>query len=964
MAALKQAFGVLLAVSLCLPCIFSEVVRADAYSPPACAPGGSWSYRYEGAAAAKGLNDNADGGTSLDGTWTWYCAGALKNMAVPPAHDDQCSWDGTGPGTHAAPVVPGGISVLTENAGATTFLRMQDAGDYSILPYSNPPIAAGNQKFLFGHNIAADVGGSAADTILDRGVTLSFRARLATTGPLDQQYPAAGGGPVAWPAGGDGYVDVFTIRQGMDQQAIRFGLALDSDLPGASYMNGRQGLVMNRFSTTSGNNRFRPNGVSAVTNSNGTLNVLQIADMTAWHEFWITIQKIGEPIVVDPATTPPTISKGVGTHQVTVWMDGSLTPAGTFVVNATVGASDFTFENYLQMGLSDASASGAVDVDFLAYALGAYPPGATTSLLVDPRVTQIADVAINEAHPGFTYTIRNNSATASTLVYTVTELDATQTPSDISWLSLTDAAGSPKSGGTVAVGDVDTLVARLNTGDPSLTSGTLSTAYLKFTDNNTPPHEILREVDLTVRTWDVGGALHKEYRVYTPFAPNSTIVPVTHTITNSTAAPMQFYVTTNRGYLTYPWTATPPNPLTVPAGGTVSVTGTFDKNGSGIPLFGDAGTVTVTFTNAADSADRLTRNINLRMMDAAHGTDVRVFTYRANVDPTTPNSAGAGKRFLPLKGGLGANLTGTVEQDLTSPSRRAWRIVDHDPDGRIVYRSEVTTESGAGRGLPTVRDAGVTVLACMKVNNWGGDRGPQLFLFHSDASGITGNNVLGSLTSWGHWGGLDGRLEEQLRGAVKIVPGSSDYAIIRLTAVGQYTDTDDTVSNLANLRRRHMRMYVNEDPTPAAVLDSGAVQYDWVDPSDGGGFGFGAGSTRGTMDVSFAWVSGTNAGAFAPGEEVYVIGRSLVPEFCHFPFADTDSDQDVDMDDFAVIQACFTGPDTLVAGNCACYDRPTVTDPEGDLHVDTDDLLEFIKCATGPDIPFDETVAAQAGCQP
>ena len=72
--------------------------------------------------------------------------------------------------------------------------------------------------------------------------------------------------------------------------------------------------------------------------------------------------------------------------------------------------------------------------------------------------------------------------------------------------------------------------------------------------------------------------------------------------------------------------------------------------------------------------------------------------------------------------------------------------------------------------------------------------------------------------------------------------------------------------------------------------------------------GFGAGSTGGKMDVTFSWVAGTNAGAFAPGEEAYVIGTSLIPgEGCHVPFADTPPyDGDIDQEDFAAFQRCLT----------------------------------------------------------
>ena len=42
---------------------------------------------------------------------------------------------------------------------------------------------------------------------------------------------------------------------------------------------------------------------------------------------------------------------------------------------------------------------------------------------------------------------------------------------------------------------------------------------------------------------------------------------------------------------------------------------------------------------------------------------------------------------------------------------------------------------------------------------------------------------------------------------------------------------------------------------------------------------------------------------------------------CHSPiWADTDGDGDVDMDDFAVFQTCYTGANTGVSGACRCLD--------------------------------------------
>jgi hypothetical protein len=117
------------------------------------------------------------------------------------------------------------------------------------------------------------------------------------------------------------------------------------------------------------------------------------------------------------------------------------------------------------------------------------------------------------------------------------------------------------------------------------------------------------------------------------------------------------------------------------------------------------------------------------------------------------------------------------------------------------------------------------------------------------------------------------------------------------------------------------------------------------------GLGFGAGSTTGTYDIAFDWVTASNAGAFAPGEEVAVIGRSLIPASCPVNWADLDQDGDVDQVDFALWQLCYTGTgdpnNTFDRTKCKCVDR------NRDGSVDLTDLAVFADCAIGPDILFD-----------
>jgi len=76
---------------------------------------------------------------------------------------------------------------------------------------------------------------------------------------------------------------------------------------------------------------------------------------------------------------------------------------------------------------------------------------------------------------------------------------------------------------------------------------------------------------------------------------------------------------------------------------------------------------------------------------------------------------------------------------------------------------------------------------------------------------------------------------------------------------------------------------------------------------------------------------------------------------CPYPFADGDTDGDVDQADFGLWQACYDGGNGLIAG-CECYDR------DGNNTVDGADFTEFTNCFTGANVPFDPQV--QTACNP
>ncbi len=297
------------------------------------APPGGWDYTFNGDAEAFGTG----GFTSLDGTW---------------AHDEADRWDGSASGEVSDPAVdadgssPGGVGVFTE--GDVTYLRLQDTGEPRDHGWNEDGDIGvfSNRRLYFGHDIASDPGNGGATGVLDSGITLSFRARIATTDPLDDQYLEGAAMSMPWPAEGKGY-DLGDDARGMfgveqnGSQTLGFVLAQSSETPDG--IGG--GLVMN--------NKSAPIDTESATPENVNLVPFTDTELTAWHEFYITIE-----------------GTGADTLQVNVWSDGSL-DANEFIATAA-NSAEYDGET-LMMGLASGSRYGAYDVDFVSYKLGVHP---------------------------------------------------------------------------------------------------------------------------------------------------------------------------------------------------------------------------------------------------------------------------------------------------------------------------------------------------------------------------------------------------------------------------------------------------------------------------------------------------------------------------------------------------------------------------------------------------------------
>ncbi|MHC4204172.1 MAG: LamG domain-containing protein [Planctomycetota bacterium] len=289
-------------------------------------PDGGWAYIYNGDVAAP----------DLDGTWD---------------HDNGSdSWDESEIGSG----LPGGIIALSEDG--VNFIRLQETGDPRDHGQSDPS----NRKIFFTHDLTNEIDQPVADEILSvGGITLSFRARISTTPPLDDIHPDGGGAVTPWPAEGNGYgvhdggKSNFTIHQeeGGDQ-CISFALALaNDDHPDvATYMGGKDGMNMNALNGTS------PSGDVDAQDPAEVANVLELDDPTQWHEFWITIE---------PDTS------GGGTHKVHIYFNGSTTANEFHVTSGTGGDESFS---YIAMGVGATPQSGAIDIDFFAYKEGIIAP--------------------------------------------------------------------------------------------------------------------------------------------------------------------------------------------------------------------------------------------------------------------------------------------------------------------------------------------------------------------------------------------------------------------------------------------------------------------------------------------------------------------------------------------------------------------------------------------------------------
>jgi hypothetical protein len=226
------------------------------------------------------------------------------------------------------------------------------------------------------------------------------------------------------------------------------------------------------------------------------------------------------------------------------------------------------------------------------------------------------------------------------------------------------------------------------------------------------------------------------------------------------------------------------------------------------------------------------------MLSASNAWGILVW-YQGNVDPDAPDSAGPGVQWE-LYSGV---KQGLVVADPDATNGWAWHIVD-SAAAKSKWRSspseDITSETGA------------TIVARVKTVAKDGSSGENIGIIE-----------YGGLSCGYTWGGPNGQVKEVERGdETYVTSGNAEYRVIRMTAVGTGGPPDGN---------RRIRLYLDEDPTPVIDIIPATNVSNQPDA-----FRFGAGSTAGTQDIYFDWITASNEGAFAPGEEVAVLGHSLV----------------------------------------------------------------------------------------
>ncbi len=402
---------------------------------------------------------------------------------------------------------------------------------------------------------------------------------------------------------------------------------------------------------------------------------------------------------------------------------------------------------------------------------------------------------------------------------------------------------------------------------------------------------------------------------------------------------------------------------TPPMGVADTVTATLNSNVAS--LAGGTYTAYLKFTNDCSSPTVETRRIYLVVKDPAAYV---VMEYCGDVPPTQNDSAGAGYKFQ-LRRWIGTTsedsnnvAAGSVVDDTDALDGKAFRLNVTSTNSHTLYHGVTNGCTSKWGDINVLSPLGATAIARVKQVSQGSssyDISHGIMIADCRSGSGEGNGQMDPTTfgkndTWATlaWSGnyrlsdarrSSGFVQDALRFGINNTNG---YHIVRVAVKG------------TNFWDRRIRMWFDEEYTP--ILDI-ANKYDqasgWY-----GGLMFGYEPNDLTIDVSYDYIAFTNAGAFAPGEEDAVIGHALgssciPPSGCNDALPmDPDNDGDVDQDDFAQFQACYSGADDYPENpaNCHCFDAVE------NGKIDEVDLAEFVACVTGPGIPV--TVETAPDC--
>ncbi|MHC4800029.1 MAG: COG1470 family protein, partial [Planctomycetota bacterium] len=588
---------------------------------------------------------------------------------------------------------------------------------------------------------------------------------------------------------------------------------------------------------------------------------------------------------------------------------------------------------------------------------GTSSPPRACDMYVGPADTQdLGNIA--QGDPGSVdYSVFNGGS--DSVSYTVAESP------DETWLTLTKTAGGP-----LDPGSTDPVPVTANIDTSTLGAGTY-TANLVFTPDCTTSTIFTRSITFEVVDCyfqllpePTDGQIETNLTVY-----SHCIAPMDYSLElkNSGSSAASYTVASNQAWLTLDPGSTSGGPLEPGSSDTINftVTGNAKPTNNNVR---DSATITVT----TDYGQQFTGTV---ARDDTYIGDMfgETWTYAGDVmpaDPTDPtsntiphpySSCGDGCRFTVKSGGASAGAVfGTIIDDPEAWNGKAFHfdqwgtgIGDNpDPQGSLLYHTEIYNPATLGDQDYLQGRLGATMVCRTRVDK---STQPAWTMAISNDGGGDPQAYCRARVLWGGPGGSHRRdiveyiQDPDLKADNVVGTGAVEraYHIIRIGCGWGAYGSDG--SNPDSYHLYTIKIWFNEDPTP--ILD--------IPDSDNGGnynydaFLFGAKNGSSKSIMTYDWVTFTDAGIFAPGEDTVCFGadNDLIPEFvqCNIPFADADGDGDVDQNDFAQFQRCYTGLGGGLANNpnydCACVDW------DNDLDVDDNDFSEFQKCASGPNIP-------------